>query len=208
MVKEIILLLINLLNHYLYNHSISFTSQIIMKWPSSCSSLIYKKVMIFCVCVLISDIMLYWWYRYWVSEIKSESLEDSQVSVLIVLIVLCGITNAFICFTLDPFPIFKNRDLEVEFKSEGKISQFNFTDQGKKKGLGLHVLLKKTIVKVVKTYFIQELLQHGERLLNKELGLISSTIRKKMGIYLRDRVWSVDGTFLRENMGDWEFRLN
>lgn len=69
------------------------------------------------VYVWVSDIIFYWWCGYWVSEIKSENLEDCQVSVLIVLIVLCGIINAFICFILDPFPIFKNRDLQVEFKS-------------------------------------------------------------------------------------------
>ena len=69
------------------------------------------------VYVWVSDIIFYWWCGYWVSEIKSENLEDWQVSVLIELIVLCGIINAFICFILDPFPIFKNRDLQVEFKS-------------------------------------------------------------------------------------------
>lgn len=47
---------------------------------------------------------------------------------------------------------------KLNSKVQGKISQFNFTDQEEKKGLGLHVLLKKTIVKVVETYFIQKLL--------------------------------------------------
>ena len=86
--------------------------------------------------------------------------------------------HSFVLF-LTPSLFLRIEIWKLNSKVKGKFSQFNFTDQGKKKGLGLHVLLKKTIVKVVKTYFIQELLQHGERLLNIELGSISNTTRKK-----------------------------
>ena len=65
--------------------------------------------------------------------------------------------HSFILF-LTPSLFLRIETCKLNSKVKEKISQFSFTDQEEKKGLGLHVLLKKTIVKVVKTYFIQELL--------------------------------------------------
>ena len=65
--------------------------------------------------------------------------------------------HSFVLF-LTPSLFLRIEICKLNSKVQRKISQFNSTDQEEKKGLGLHVLLKKTIVKVVKTYFIQELL--------------------------------------------------